>query len=186
MGVYPSSSWSPILKVRRIGGGQATTDYLPVVASQTIKKGDLLKYSSGKLTQAIANSAIASGENIDSGGVSGGIDLFVACYDFTTTASVDETTKMHVVPLTVNEVLLQVGVFADTATSGAPGTTSTAVTDIHSGGIHQYGRYNNGGIFSYGADTETTNGELKFRSDYEAEGATATNMRGWFTQSKGK
>lgn len=186
MGILPSSSWSPILSVRRIGGGQATTVYLPVAASQTIKKGDLLKYSSGKLVQAIANSAIASGENIDSGGVSGGVDLFYALYDYTTTASVDETNKMHVCPLTDNEVLLQVGVFADTATSGAPGTSSTAVTDIHAGGIYQYGRYNNGGIYSYGADTETTNGELKLNSDYEGELAAATNMRGWFTQTKGK
>jgi len=186
MGVYPSSSWSPIIKVRRIGGGQATAVYLPVAASQTILKGDILKYASGKLTQAIANSAIASGENIDSGGTSGGQDLFVAIQDYTTTASVGETNKMHVAPLDVNEVLLQVGVFADTATAGAPGTSSTAVTDIHAGGIYQFGRYNNGGIFSYGADTETTNGELKLNSDYEGEGATATNMRGWFTQSKGK
>lgn len=186
MGVLPANSWSPIFSVRKSGGGTPTTVCLPVVASQTIKKGDLLKFSSGKLTQAIANSAIASGENIDSGGVSGGIDLFVAMQDLTTGGSVTEADKIYVAPLDTNEILLQVGVFADTATSGAPGTTNTAVTNIHAGTNYQYGRYNNSGVYSYGADTETTNGEIKLVEDYPGNGTTDTNMRGWFCQSKGR
>jgi hypothetical protein len=186
MGVLPANSWSPIFSVRKSGGGTPTTNWLPVAASQTIKKGDLLKYSSGKLVQAIANSAIASGENIDSGGVSGGIDLFVATHDLTTGGSVTESDKIYVHPLDTNEILLQVGVFADSATSGAPGTSNTAVTNIHAGTNYQYGRYNNAGVYSYGADTETTNGEIKLVEDYPGNGTTDTNMRGWFSQSKGK
>jgi hypothetical protein len=186
MGVLPANSWSPIFSVRRCVGGTPTRTILPVAASQTIKKGDILKFSSGKLTQGIANSAIAAGENIDNGGVSGGIDLFVAQHDYTTGASVDETNKMNVHPLDTNEIMLQVGVFGDTATSGAPGTTNTTVTHIHAGTNYQLGRYNNAGVYSYGADTETTNGELKFIEDYPGNAAADTNMRGWFKQSKGQ
>lgn len=185
MGVLPQSTWAPEFRLRNRQGGSATTVTLPVAASQTIVKGDLLKFSSGKLVQAIANSAIASGENIDSGGVSGGVNLFVACADYTTSASVSESDKLCVAPLSDNEIMLQIGVFADTATAGAPGSTSTAVTDIHAGGTYQYGRYNNGGVFQYGADTETTNGELTLVEDADAPSTTATYSRGWYRQTKG-
>lgn len=185
MGVLPQSTWAPEFRIRGTRGGPVTTVTLPVVASQTIKKGDLLKFSSGKLTQAIADSAIASGENIDSGGVSGGVNLFVALHDLTTTSSVTESDKITVAPLNANEIMLQIAVFADTATASAPASTSTAVTDIHAGGTYQYGRYNNGGVFQYGADTETTNGELTLVEDADAPSTTATYSRGWYRQTKG-
>ena len=189
MGVLPQSTWAPEFRIRGTRGGPVTTVTLPVVASQTIKKGDLLKFSSGKLTQAIADSAIASGENIDSGGVSGGINLFVALHDLTTTSTVTESDKITVAPLNSNEIMLQIAAFADTATDtgGAhyPASTSSAVTDIHAGGTYQYGRVNIGGVFQYGADTETTNGELTLVEDADAPSTTATYSRGWYRQTKG-
>ena len=189
MGVLTESTWAPDVRLRRRGGGTVSTVTLPVAASQTIKRGDLLKFASGKLTQAIANSAIAAGENIDSGGTSGGLNLFVATHDLTTTSSVDETNVIIAASLIENEVMLQIAAFADTATDTGgthyPASTSSAVTDIHAGGTYQFGRVNIGGVFSYGADTETTNGELTLVEDADAPTATATYSRGWYRQTKG-
>jgi len=191
MGVLPQSTWSPEFRLRNPQGGPVIVRTLPVAASQTIKTGHLLKFSSGKLTHVIAvgnaqdGSFLASGENIDSGTISTAEPYFVALCDYTTGASPTEADKIPVAPLDVNQIMLQVGVFADTATAGVPGSTNTAVTNIHAGTAYEIGVYNNGGNVQYGVDTGTTNG-LVLAEDADAPTSTATYMRGWFWQKLGR
>lgn len=193
MGVLPTSQWSFEFRLRNPEGGIVTTRVLPVAATQTIKKGQILALTSGKLGHAIAaanlqdGSPLTSGQNIDSGTISTAVPYFVALQDLTTGASVDETTTLLVAPLDRNQIMLQVGVFGDTATSGAPASSGTAVTSIHAGTAYEIGAYYNAstGIVEYGVDTGTTNG-LVLAEDVPSNAAADTFMRGWFWQKLGR
>jgi len=182
MGVLTQSAWAGSeFRLRNTRGGAVVHRSLPVAASQTIYKGQLLKCTDGLLVQALATS-LTSGQAVDSGGTAGGVLLYVALCDYTTTSTVTEADKIPVAPLSDgNEVMLQFANFPDSAGSlGA--ATNTTVTDTDAGVSYQIGVYYNAssGRREYGADIETTNGELEFVEDADEPTSTATYHRGWF------
>ena len=81
-GTLPASQWSPAYFLRNVHGNEVRTERLPVSASQTIYKNQILVLSSGKLIQAITDSLTAS-QGIQSGDLSA-LTLFVAMNDIST------------------------------------------------------------------------------------------------------
>lgn len=154
---------------------------LPVAASQTIRRGQLLVASSGRLQQAISD-ALTPGQAIRSGNLSAQT-LFVAMEDKSTGASPGEADTMMAAPLKGcgNQVLLQAANFpASAGALGSPANTTAAALNAET--AYAIGLINNGGELQYGLDISTTNGCLKIKEDWPGNQAADTYARFWCGQ----
>lgn len=135
---------------------------LPVAASQTIKKYDLLELSSNKLAQLC--SLPGSNNSVQASGGSSG-EVFIALAPITTTGSVDEDDTLAVYSL--NEIFVLMRGYAATASDAEK-------ADFTIGTSYQPVRYrgDSANIWWYALGTTTTNGELKVmdKSKESAEG----------------
>lgn len=180
-GTLPASQWSPAYFLRNVHGNEVRTERLPVSASQTIYKNQILVLSSGKLIQAITDSLTAS-QGIQSGDLSA-LTLFVAMNDISTTSSVTEADTLEVAPLKGygNQILLQAANFPGSA--GALGSaTATNTDDLNHETLYLLGLYNNAGSLQYGVDTTTTSGCIKIKADWPGNQPTDTYARFWCGQ----
>lgn len=167
----PFGTRGQTIGVANNGTTSFSTQFIPVAASQTIKYGDILVMSSGKLQQAIALPSVGNVTH------AGGVTVFYVAVDSITTnasgvdTSQDNKTNLEVVQLEGNtKLLLQFIGGADGAAASATGTTLADVTLNLS---YQLGRYNNSSATGdnwYFISPTTTNGELTF---LEIEAAAA-------------
>lgn len=168
--VAPNTLNRVSLKRGRFGmGGSFNQKQFNVAASQTIKAGDILKFTGGagvitveqSITAPSALSATLSGGNA--------VTLGIALNSVTSNSSgVDTSSNLQaVVNVAILDASLEIGLRIYNATAA-----NAELQDLTLGTTYQYARYTDANSDSfYCLSTTTTNGELVYVEPYEGSAA---------------
>lgn len=165
IGRYIVDQLTPYMGWRGVQGDEYKEFSYSVTASQTIKRGDILKKAGAANTVEQAIAAPGAGSATLSGGSTSIVGI--AVMDYTADASGVDTetgaTKIRVVPIQYVELLLRI--YNATAADAEP-------QDLTLGTAYQYGRYTDADSVSfYVLSTTTTNGELVYTGTPDSVGA---------------
>jgi len=171
MGAYPVNQFTKVVQLAPRGEVGHQTAHMLVAASQTIQEGDLLVFSSGRLTQAVA--LPSSNNTFDASAGSLG-DMFVALAPITTSGSVTDADRIPVAPLNAN-LMLHLRIFNTTA-------GDSEQQDLTVGTSYRVGRYRgeSASIWWYAMSTNSTNGDLKYLNASKDSAASDDYGLGYF------
>lgn len=171
MSAFPKSTFTKVVLPAQRGDVGYETLSLPVTASTTIKKGDVVKLTSGFLVQAIALPGTNSTFDLSGGSLA---DLYLAAADYATGASITAADVCPVIPFD-DKLKVMMRIYNGTA-------ANSELQDVLVGTAYQLGRWRGASATEwwYAMGTTTTNGDLKLLERSPESEITDDYGLGWW------